>query len=181
MHARHAGFTLTEAVVSLAVLGTLLAVGVPTLGEVVQGVRLQAVSGDVFQQLLLARSEAIKRNGRVVLCKSADGSACAEQGAWQQGWILFQDRNNSGTREPHEPVLHRLQPLPPDFRLVANGPFARYVSYGPMGSARMASGAFQAGTFTVCRASVDATEGRQIVINAGGRPRVQKVWLADCL
>jgi type IV fimbrial biogenesis protein FimT len=42
------------------------------------------------------------------------------------------------------------------------------------------SGAFQAGTFTVCRQSAAAVQGRRIIINAGGRPRVQKVNLESC-
>lgn len=181
MQTRHQrGFTLTESLVTLAVVGSLTTVGITTIGDIVQGIRLQNVSGDVFEQLLLARSEAIKRNGRVALCISADGEHCTSAGGWQQGWILFHDANNNGQRDTREPVLERLQPLPPDFRLSANGPLGRYVSYDAMGGTRMTSGAFQAGTFTVCRSSASAVEGRQIVINAMGRPRVQKVQLDRC-
>jgi type IV fimbrial biogenesis protein FimT len=182
MHAApRTGFTLIESVVTLAVASTVLAVGVSTIGDLVQGLRLAGVSNDVLQQLYLARSEAIKRNGRMVLCKSADGAMCSEAGGWEQGWILFQDRNNSGTREATEPLLQRLEPLPVQFRLKANSPLARYVSYGPLGGTLLASGAFQAGTFTLCRASAEAVEGRQIIVNAGGRPRVQKVQLESCM
>ncbi|MEJ5988381.1 GspH/FimT family pseudopilin [Ramlibacter sp. PS3R-8] len=181
MSQRARGFTLVESLVTLAMVGSLLALGASSMADLFHGLRLQAMSGDLFQQLMLARSEAIKRNGRVVLCKSADGNSCAGSGAWEQGWILFQDRNNSGARDENEPVLHRLNALPPGWRLTANGPVGRYVSYGPMGGARMASsGAFQAGTFTLCRTSTERTEARQIIINAGGRPRVQKIWLNDC-
>lgn len=175
------GFHLVEVLLSLAILGSLLAMGVSTVGDILHNLRLGTVSNDVLQQLYLARSEAIKRNGRVALCKSQDGASCAASGGWEQGWILFQDGNNSGSREPGEPVLQRLLPVPPGFRLRANSPLARYVSYGPTGRTRLASGAFQAGTFTVCRISADAGEGRQIIINAGGRPRVQKVQLRDCI
>ena len=174
------GFSLVESVVTLAVLGSVAAVAVPSMAEVVQGLRLQAVAGDVFHPLLLARSEAIKRNTRVALCKSADGASCAEGGSWGQGWIVFQDTNNSGTREPHEPVLQAVRRVPADFRVRANDPLDQYVSYGPMGGAQLTSGAFQAGTFTVCRVSAGRTEARQVIINAGGRPRVQQVWLEAC-
>jgi len=35
----------------------------------------------------LARSEAIKRNARAVLCPSADGSSCEASGGWHRvGW-----------------------------------------------------------------------------------------------
>ncbi|MDB5860945.1 MAG: methylation [Ramlibacter sp.] len=175
------GFTLVESVVTLAVASTLLSIGISTLGDLLHGLRLASVSNAVLQQLHLARSEAIKRNGRMALCKSADGATCSDGGGWEQGWILFQDLNNSGTREPQEPVQQRLEPLPPQFLLKANSPLARYVSYGPLGATMMASGAFQAGTFTLCRLSAGPGEGRQIIINAGGRPRSQKVQLENCM
>jgi type IV fimbrial biogenesis protein FimT len=178
---RSRGFTLTELMVTLGIASTLLSMGVSTVGDLVHGLRLSGLSNDVLQQLQLARSEAIKRNGRMALCKSADGEHCFERGGWEQGWILFQDVNNNGTRESHEAVMQRLEPLPPQFLLKANNPLARYVSYGPMGGTMMASGAFQAGTFTLCRLSAGPVEGRQIIINAGGRPRSQKVQLENCM
>ena len=110
--------------------------------DLMHGLRLAGVSSDVMQQLFLARSEAIKRNGRVVLCKSADGEACADGGGWEQGWILFADTNRNGHRDPAEPVIQRLMPLPPQYRLTANNPLARYVSYGPLGGTMLVSGAF---------------------------------------
>jgi type IV fimbrial biogenesis protein FimT len=180
MEHRQGGFNLTECVVTLALASSLLGMAASSVGDLLHGLRLQAVSTDVLEQLLLARSEAIKRNARVALCKSTDGRTCAASGGWEQGWILFHDRNNSGTREPQEALLQQLPRLPPGWRLVANSPLARYVSYGPLGATQMTSGAFQAGTFTVCRTSADAGEARQIVVNAGGRPRVQKVWLPSC-
>jgi type IV fimbrial biogenesis protein FimT len=178
---RMRGISLVEAVVVLAMLATLVAAGISTVGDVVAGLRLANISNDVLQHLQLARSEAIKRNTRVALCKSADGESCVAAGRWDQGWVLFQDRNNDGSRDPGEDLLQNVPPLPAGYRLLANSPLARYVSYGPYGDAKMTSGAFQAGTFTVCRASADAGEGRQIILNAGGRPRVKRVQLASCM
>jgi type IV fimbrial biogenesis protein FimT len=180
MGTRETGFSLTESVVTLAVLASVAAVGVSSIGDIVEGLRLQAVAADIFEPLLLARSEAIKRNTRVAVCMTADGRSCSTGGGWEQGWIVFQDGNNSGSREPNEPVLQWLQHVPAGFRIRANAPVGHYVSYGPLGRTRLASGAFQAGTFTVCRISSGPVEGRQVIINAGGRPRVQKVRLEGC-
>lgn len=178
---RARGFTVIEAVVTLAVLGTLVAASVSTVGELVEGLRLGTVSNDVLQHLHLARSEAIKRNTRVALCRSADGATCSTAGRWDQGWMMFQDRNNDGSRDEGEEFVQAVPPLPVGYRLSANTPLARYVSYSPFGDARMASGAFQAGTFTLCRISAEAVEGRQIIINVGGRPRSRKVQLESCM
>lgn len=178
MDARRDGFTLVEGVVTLAVLGLLLALAVPSHAEWVRSLRLTAASIDVSTHLMLARSEAISRNGRVALCKSPSGQACERDARWEQGGILFADANNNALREVTEPILRRLAPLPEGLRLLANVPVQSYVSYGPYGQARTTSGAFQAGSFTLCQ--VAAPEARRIVINAGGRPRVEKVWLEKC-
>ena len=45
------------------------------------------------------------------------------------------------------------------------------------GATKLVGGGFQAGTLTLCRQSGRAGEGRQIILNAVGRPRVQKVAL----
>lgn len=174
------GFSLFETVAALAVASVLMAVSARPATDMFHSFRLQAFTADLLHPLMLARSQAVKGNVRVTVCKSADGIACTPDGFWEQGWILFEDRNRNGTREPDEPLLRQVQGLPAGWRIRASTPLGRYVSYGPMGTTQLASGAFQAGTFTVCRVSLEPGEGRQVVVNAGGRPRVQKVWLDSC-
>lgn len=178
---RQTGFTLMEALATLAVLVCVFGLAAPAAQDAIQEARLSALTGDLLQHLRLARSEALKRNARVALCRSADGLTCAEAGGWHQGWILFEDSNNSGLRDAEEPLLQRVDRLPPDLRLTGNGPVDRYVSYDAFGMTRLTSGAFQAGSFTLCRVSAGVIEARQIIVNAGGRPRVQKVLVASCI
>ena len=101
--------------------------------------------------LHLARNEAIKRNGRVVLCKTTDGIHCAASGGWEQGWIVFHDVNNNSLREESEQIIQHQIALSGSLRMTGNTPVARYVSYGPMGGTQLVGGAFQAGTLTLCQ------------------------------
>lgn len=174
------GFTLVELLVAIAVLGVLLLVAVPLASSLGHSMKLTSLSNAFTAQLHQARSEAIKRNGRVAICKSFDGQRCAAGGGWEQGWIMFSDANNNGVREDTEQLVHRFSAFPPGFRLAGNLNVARYVSFGPNGGTRMTGGAFQAGTLTVCKESLEKTEARQIVINAVGRPRIQKVTVPSC-
>jgi type IV fimbrial biogenesis protein FimT len=176
-----AGFTLVEMLVVLAITATLATIAVPSMTAMFDSLRISAASNDFLAGLYLARSEAIKRNSRVALCKSSDGISCASIGGWEQGWIIFHDLNNNSLRESSETLIRRDMPLAPSLRLTGNQNVVRYVSFAPTGATRLIGGGFQAGTLTVCRQSVFGGEARQIVLNAVGRPRVQKAAVSSCL
>jgi len=177
---RQRGLSLIESVVSLGVLLGALQVAVPLIGDMVEAAALRTAAEDLLLDLHLARMEALKRNRRVALCKSADGLQCTRSGGWEQGWIVFHDENNDGTLGDGEDRIAHHEALKPWLRLRGNTPVANYVSYTPLGSTRFVGGGFQAGTLTLCRRSIAATESREVILNAVGRPRVQKGTVADC-
>jgi len=175
------GFTLIEVLVVLSLLALIQAWVVPALSETVDAVRVSSSAQAMSGSLMLARSEAVKRNVRVIVCKSVTGERCDAAAAWEQGWIVFHDFNNNGLLDTDESVLHREQALPPSIRLRGNSPVGKYVSYTPYGRTKLTSGAFQAGTFTVCTHSPRRVQARQIVINNAGRVRVAVATLAECI
>jgi type IV fimbrial biogenesis protein FimT len=166
-------FTLVEMLVVLAVMGVLAGIAVPAMGRMIDSTCLTFFANDFLASMYLARSEAIKYKGRSSLCKSADGASCAASGGWEQGWIVFRDANNDGKVDPGEQVVHYTQALPSGFRLTGNQNIGSYISFAPTGRTRMVSGAFQAGTITLCKRAAEA-EARQIVINNTGRARVDR-------
>ena len=166
--------------VTLSLTALSAAAGVPMLKDVANAMRLNSASEGYFHGLMLARSEAIKRGGRVVLCKSTDAATCTTQGRWEQGWLVFHDVNNNAKLEAGEAVLARQEALPKGVRLIGNQPVASYVSYTSLGNTVTPGGGFQAGTFTLCNQSAGQTDGREIVIASSGRPRTKKVSLAAC-
>lgn len=181
-HARRVahGFTLIELLVVLAVLTALLIISLPTFSAVVHSSKLAVASNALLSSMLLARSEAIKRSSRVTLCKTADGVSCAAAGGWEQGWMVFHDANNNGGHEMGESVIQQSEPLPHGYRFSGNQTVGRYISFGPAGTTQLTSGAFQAGTLTLCMRSTEPMQARQLVINAAGRPRIQKATVAFC-
>ena len=177
---RQRGFTLVETMVTLS-LATITAVaGLPTFNVVSNAMRLNSASEGYFHSLMLARSEAIKRNARVVVCKSGDGQNCTTQGRWEQGWMVFHDANNNAKFDAGEAVLARQEALPKGLRFSGNQPVANYVSYTALGNTVTTGGGFQAGTFTLCNQSAGKGDGREIIIASSGRPRTKKVSGVSC-
>lgn len=179
-HASHSsqGFSLVELLLVVAVLGVFLAVTGPVVTRLVSSSKLTTASNAFLYSIYLARSEAIKRKGRVSLCKSENGLSCNVTGGWEQGWIVFDDSDGNGQRDFGEAILERVQSLPPNLRLTGNLPVSKYVSYVASGGTKLIGGGFQAGTVTVC--SNTGAEARQIIVNATGRPRIQKVSSIAC-
>lgn len=174
------GYTLIEILLAISLTLAILAWAGPAMSGIVVSIKVQAGAQAIADTLVLARHEAVKRNARVVICKSATGSSCRDDGGWEQGWIVFQDPNNNAELDADESVLHREQGLSQALSLRGNTPVSRYVSYTPYGKTKLISGAFQAGTFTVCMKSGHRAEVRQVIINSAGRPRVAKATPADC-
>lgn len=73
-----AGFTLVEMLTVMSILAIILAFAVPSFREFLAGQRIKAASFDLTSALLLARSEALKRNASVQISRSGD--------QWNQGW-----------------------------------------------------------------------------------------------
>ena len=174
------GFSLTELMVTLAVMSTLLTLAVAGWTSVANSMKLTALSNTFLSQLHTARSEAIKRNARVAMCKSPDGVLCVSTGGWEQGFLVCHDGNNNGVRDAQETIVYRIAALPRGFRLSGNMNVAKYVSFAGDGGTHLMSGAFQAGTLTLCRESFSPSEAREIVINSVGRPRIRKTTVPMC-
>ncbi|MCF8167416.1 MAG: GspH/FimT family pseudopilin [Rhodoferax sp.] len=174
------GFTLIELMVVVAIAAILVSQAVPSLTATVRSIQLSTATSTFFSSLILTRSEAIKRNSRAVLCKSFAGIACSSSGGWEQGWIVFHDLNNNVTVDAGEVILLRQEALQLPMRLNGNEHVANYISYTATGTTQMVSGAFQAGTLTVCSESSTRVYARQIVISSMGRPRSVKTEVQHC-
>ena len=91
---RHAGFTLIELMISLAVLVVLLAVAVPSMQDFTAHNQLAATKSNFTASLALARSEAAKRGRLVVLQALGTGPSGNE---FANGWEIAVDDDGSGS------------------------------------------------------------------------------------
>lgn len=156
MTARDAGFTLVELMVTVVVAAILLAVGVPSFRELIQNNRLATATNEVVATLHLARSEAVKGNARVTVCKSANGTSCVTSGNWSQGWLVFTDPNSNAAYDSGTETLLRVQgKISGDVSVTGDGSLADYVSYVGSGQSKLTDGALQSGIILICDARGD--------------------------
>lgn len=108
--ARARGFTAIELMATVAILGILVALALPSFNTLVERFRVSRAQEDFASTYYFARSEAIRRGGAVVM-KSAAGNACTPAGAadWGCGWLVFHDANGDGEQNADSEAEETLQ------------------------------------------------------------------------
>jgi len=165
---KHRGFTLLELLITIAVAAITLSIAVPGFQDLVNNNRLTTAANDLLSDVLLARSEAVKRETRVVLCKSKNLTSCITSGGWEQGWLVFLDLNNNAQVDTGEPIFSAHEALQ-GVAIAGNTAVSDYISYVSTGRTRKTDGSLQNGTLTITAAN----KTRKLVISSTGRPRIE--------
>ncbi len=162
---KQGGYSLYDLIITSAV-ASVLGAGAMGMSSLLQDARMTAAANQLMGHLSLARSEAIKRNAMVALCKSKNGTSCSDESAWQKGWIVFTDDNNNHEVDAGETVIHAQQALEGNLtlRYGETGKYS-YVRYNPSGEA------WPGATFTFCDGR-GADNAKAVVVYWTGRPRV---------
>ena len=160
MH-RHAGFTLIELMLSLAVAAVLAAMGAPAMAGLIAHSHELAAETQVYTSLNHARQLAVVRNARMRVCPSNDGRHCSEGEDWQSGWIILPQAPDA---QVGAAPLRVFPAMPAGTRIITSAG-RHHVDFHPNGSA--------AGTnlrFTICH--VRRGDGKSVVVSNTGRVRM---------
>ncbi|WP_256664862.1 GspH/FimT family pseudopilin [Pseudomonas sp. 8AS] len=161
------GFSLVELMVTVAVLGVLLAIAAPGFSDMMRNNRSQAAANELVSALNTARTEAVKRGSRVSLCPSSDGATCSGT-SWQTGWIVFVDTAASDTAASPAlgATLSRRTGMSGGATATGTASFIRFsgLGFAPKNS-----------TITVQVTGCTGPNARTISFSASGRISVQKV------
>ena len=164
-------FTVIETLVAVAIVTLLLAAGAPAFHEWLGAYELANQAKHLAETMTRARTEAIRANYRVSVCKSPDQRQCVDGGSWEQGFVVFVDENGNGLVDAGERILEIDGRPTRGITITANRPVNDYVSYTSLGSARMLSGALQMGTFALCR---HGQRAMHVVLAGSGRVRTER-------
>ncbi|MEO7782661.1 MAG: GspH/FimT family pseudopilin, partial [Candidatus Nitrotoga sp.] len=158
--------TVIELLITLSVASILLAVAAPNYRVFVLDNQLAAQSNNFFSAMMLAKSEAIKRNSPATICPSASGTACAGGTAWTSGWIVFADSNNNGTVDAGEEIIRVGAPLSGQSTLTSGN--RTRVTFSASGFTLGSND-----TFSLCDSRGTAMS-RTLTLNIQGRLRTDK-------
>ncbi|WP_179107079.1 GspH/FimT family pseudopilin [Variovorax sp. KK3] len=171
---RHAGFTLIEAMVVLAISAILTALAAPTMRNLIESNSVSDSVESLMGSISLARAEAIKRGVTVTICASEAAKtgvvACGNSDAWSVGWLVFVDYSNDGSLAATDTVL-RVQGSFEKNGSISNS--KSYLSFKPTGTI----GAVASGTFAFAPASASKPPNENEIVkvicsSSGGRVRV---------
>lgn len=177
------GFTLFELMMTVAVAGVVLTLGVPSFVDMVRNNRAATNVNELLTAFSIARSEAIRRGLNVTVCRSSDGVTCGDD--WADGWIVFRDNAASDTAAPDEPdnatdpVLLRTWPAMPGTATVTTSVGAgvtaadvEWVRFTPRGGMR-ADGAMPI-RYDIELEGCSGQQMRRVILNTVGHATVTR-------
>ncbi len=170
---KHAGFSLLELMMALALAAIAGTLAIPNLTRVIEQNRVVAYSNGVLGAVNLARSTAVTRGVPVSVCarRAVGASQCntAATADWAKGWLVFVDSAGAlGQIDADDEVL-KVYPAIEDrtgLSLTGTRRFLSYESSGMLTSDAMTLQLRQ----VHCRTNVD----RDIHVTLGGSSYVQQ-------
>lgn len=159
------GFTLTELLLTLAVVVVLTGLAIPAMGNLLQRTGVSASSNTLVAALRQARQAAVYSNANSLLCPSIDGRHCSAGADWQHGWLIGQDRDRDGQPDALPSAVG--QAMPSTIRVIGSSArvHIRFRADGSSPGSNM--------TLLVCRRG--KTRGaRRVVLANSGRVRTAK-------
>lgn len=174
------GFSLIELLLAVGISSVVLGLGIPSFKTLVTDNQLVTSTNKLVFDINYARSEAVKRGERVVVCRSANpnSSTPACNGGsknWSSGWIAFVMGDSTNSFDPPADTLIRANSGVNSTISLNSNLAAPTFQFKPDGS--LDSNAIS--TFAVCDKR-GVKKGRQIQINVVGRVRLVSGSISDC-
>lgn len=176
------GISLLEVIIVMAIAGILAAVAIPSFVTTIQNNRMTAYTNDLVTGLMLARTEALKRNLPVNICRSSNASATTPTcttgsgtGGWEVGWFVYADLDSSNSFNAGDIVLMRREAYTGGLTITGNNNVANFIRYTSQGITT--AGGVGTLTFNDGRPTIGV---RLVCVAATGRPRITAVGTSSC-
>ena len=175
------GFTLYELLMTILVIGVVLALGIPNMATFTGNSRITATANDLHAAFQMARSEAARSKSNIVICASNnpfdDDADCG--GTWADGFIVFRSTNPADLdRDPdNEPLLRASPEIATGVNLQVIDD-ASYFMYAATGMGREIAGQSAVSQIFICdergniQGAADNSVARMFVATPLGRATI---------
>ena len=156
---RQRGLNMLELMMTIAILGIVLAIGVPSYSHMTISNGISTDTNQLVASMNFARSEAITRGDTVTICAAnADLDACSGAGNWGAGWVILDSGGNT---------IRVMPPLPDNAAVEVN------VQNG-VGAVVFNRNGFSTNSRTIrlCGPEGDTRRVRGVVVSPDGRIRL---------
>jgi type IV fimbrial biogenesis protein FimT len=163
-----------ELLVTLLLVAVISAFGAPAFSQMIKNNRVKSYTLNLISDIQHARSEAVKRRVRVVMCRSANPLAAApacggSANTWTTGYLVFAAGDANNTFDAATDTLLRVRgPASSDLAVRTNSPSNQNLEIRPDGSTEEGGGIAR---FSICDSRLGA-HGRQISVPPHGRLRL---------
>ncbi len=161
------GFTLLEVLITVVVLAILVALAAPNFKTLMDKNAVASQANEIMANILMARSEAVKRDQNVVVRKKS--------GSWKNGLIVFADLNGNNSYQSGSEAPLIVDHFTPDntVNVTGSGAAATFIRFNSRGRGVTSSG----GNLTPNADYITLSKNgqtRYICFSPTGRPRVQE-------
>ncbi|MCP3999339.1 MAG: prepilin-type N-terminal cleavage/methylation domain-containing protein [Gammaproteobacteria bacterium] len=103
----HAGMTLIELLIGLAVTSILITSSVSGLSTLLAETRMNSHVNSLVHSFHSARQISRVKGTEIAVCKSTNGKQCTANSSWHDGWLIFAnlDQDNPPQKDPGETLL----------------------------------------------------------------------------
>lgn len=154
---KHAGFTLVELLIVLALVATLTTFAAPSLKESLDAQHRKVTAEALASGIRAARVAAVTRNQTITI-HGIDKS-------WDNGWRIVIDPQGDGPDDDDLVLVE--QAASARTRVVGNSKVAEHLSFDGLGGLRRAAN----GTLHVC-VKGEAVSHYRVIVNITGRVRL---------
>ncbi len=166
---RAAGFSLIEAMVSVAVLAILATLAIPNFSPLFQLYKVEETRQAFFASVNLARAEAIRLGQRVVIQRlTGCGYAGSSGGDWSCGWRTFVDANGDNAKAVGEATVQELSGSSTVIVMKANPVNPEFIAIDPYGQVTQSGQRFE-----IYPSGKSPVDGQLVCFSTGTRLR----WL----
>jgi type IV fimbrial biogenesis protein FimT len=175
---RLSGFTLTELMVTIAILAIVTGFAAPAMQTIIENYRISSLTNEFNLALSYTRSEAINRSMCVTMCIAQDPNAANPRCSvatsdWNTGWVIFSNptcNNSSVAALPtNSELLQIYEGTPTGQSLISKGGSIRRISYTARGTP--AGGLAAAGEFFIYPSGTLPSPVKTICLDMAGRSR----------